>query len=295
MEDNISRFRFDTVFNVESVVLLFYMELKKEFRYDGEKHNCWEMVYIDKGEMICTAETNRFTLKSGELTFHKPNEFHNLTGNEIEPPNVSVIDFDCQSPAMSYFEGKIFKLNPEEKKLMSDLFSEGTSLYEMENIHDPLTQKMHCRADAPFGCSQATKNLFELFLIRLYRKGLSSSKSERKNYIIDGIDVPYQIKDILDYMKENLGVRLTVGDIADYLHTSESQAKKLFSRYFDGGLINYFNGLKIKEAKKLIREEKMNMTQIAEALGFNTPQYFSRCFSKHANMSPNEYKKSILG
>ncbi len=43
-----------------------YMEFSKEFHYDGESHNFWEMVYIDKGEMICTAGENKFTLKSGE-------------------------------------------------------------------------------------------------------------------------------------------------------------------------------------------------------------------------------------
>jgi hypothetical protein len=31
------------------------------------------MVYIDKGEMICQADKKRFVIKSGEMTFHKPN------------------------------------------------------------------------------------------------------------------------------------------------------------------------------------------------------------------------------
>jgi quercetin dioxygenase-like cupin family protein len=62
------------------------MELSKNFCYEGERHDFWEMVYIDKGEMICTADKNRFVLKSGEMTFHKPNEFHNLSGNNSTPP-----------------------------------------------------------------------------------------------------------------------------------------------------------------------------------------------------------------
>lgn len=292
--DNFATFTFDIKFDVESLITLFYMELKKEFRYDGEMHDCWEMVYIDKGEMICTAGDNRFSLKNGELTFHKPNEFHNLEGNKIDTPNVSIITFICNSPDMRYFDGKIFKLSIEEKNLLSQLFSEGLSCYEMEDKNDPLIQVMCCKDDVPFGSSQSTKNLLELFLIKLCRDGFSATKSERKNYIIDGIDVPYQVKKILDYMHDNTCSRITVREIAEHIHTSESQTKKLFSKYYDGGLIRYFNDLKIKEAKRLIRDGSMNMAQISEKLSFDNPQYFTRCFTKYAKMTPSEYKKSII-
>ena len=122
--NNFTSQKFEKIFNVESIVTIFYMELNKNFCYDGEKHDFWEMVYIDKGEMTCTADKNRFVLKSGEMTFHKPNEFHNLSGDNTVVPNVSIITFECKSRAMKYFEGKIFKLDPEEKGLLSQLFAE---------------------------------------------------------------------------------------------------------------------------------------------------------------------------
>lgn len=81
MEDNFTRIGFQRVFNVEKIITLFYMELNKNFSYDGESHDFWEMVYIDKGEMVCTAGKNRLILKSGEMIFHKPNEYHNLSSN----------------------------------------------------------------------------------------------------------------------------------------------------------------------------------------------------------------------
>lgn len=49
MSDNFIKIKFDTVFNVKSIVTLFYMELNKNFKYDGESHNFWEMVYIVGG------------------------------------------------------------------------------------------------------------------------------------------------------------------------------------------------------------------------------------------------------
>ena len=66
--DNITKFKFSKIFNVDRLVTLFYMEVSKDFRYDGERHDFWEMVYIDKGEMLCTAKDSSHVLKNGELT-----------------------------------------------------------------------------------------------------------------------------------------------------------------------------------------------------------------------------------
>ena len=123
MENDFTKMDFERVFNIDKLITIFYLEFSKNFEYEGESHDFWEMVYIDKGEMICTADKNRFVLKSGELTFHKPNEFHNLSGNKSVAPNVSIITFETKSREMKYFEGKIFKLNAEEKALLSMLFS----------------------------------------------------------------------------------------------------------------------------------------------------------------------------
>lgn len=60
------------------------------------------------------------------------------------------------------------------------------------------------------------------------------------------------------------------------------------------GIMHYYNSLKIKEARRLIREGKYNMTQISDLLCFDNPQYFSKCFKTYTNMTPKEYKASIV-
>ena len=294
MKDNFTRIGFEKIFNVEKIITIFYMELSKNFYYEGEKHDFWEMVYIDKGEMICTADEKRFVLKSGEMTFHKPNEFHNLSGNSSIAPNVSILTFECKSRAMKHFEGKIFRLSAEEKSLLSTLFLEGLSCYRLEDELNPLLQNLKKITPSPFGSSQMTKNLLEIFLIKLCRNTDVVTKDMRQSYVIDGIDVPYNVKEILDYLQEHIYGKVTIKDLAKHLDKSESTVKQLFSQYRDGGIIRYYNQLKIKEARKLIREGKYNMSQISDMLQFDNPQYFSKCFKAVTNMTPSEYKLSIL-
>ena len=209
-------------------------------------------------------------------------------------PNVSIITFECKSRAMRYFEGKIFRLTQEEKALISMLFREGISTYTPVDPHNPLLQQMQRLEDAPFGSSQMTKNLLEIFLIRLHRKEDALAKKSRYHYKVNGIDIPFPVKEILDLLQKNVYGSLSVADIARHLGKSESTVKNLFSLYQSGGIMHYYNFLKIEEAKRLIREGNCNFGQIATLLQFDTPQYFSMCFKRFVHISPQEYKKSIL-
>ena len=244
--------------------------------------------------MVCTADKNRFLLKSGEMTFHKPNEFHNLSGDSQTAPNISILTFECKSRAMKQFEGKIFRLSPEEKSILSKLFEEGMATYRLVDEKDPLLQSMVTLDSAPYGSSQMVKNLLEIFLIMLCRNTAVVSKRSRRSYVIDGVDVPFHVKEILDYLQENLYSRITVQDVAKKLGKSESTVKQIFAGYRKDGIIHYYNELKIKEAKKLIRQGRYNISQISDLLCFDSPQYFSKCFKQFTKMTPREYKASIL-
>jgi len=292
--DNFIRYGFEKTFNIEKIITIFYMEFSKDFLYGGEKHNFWEMVYIDKGEMICTADKKQFILKGGELTFHKPNEYHNLTSNKTVAPNVSIITFECRSRAMNYFDGKIIKLTAEEKSFLSMLFSEGLSCFELEDKKSPLSPRLKKVSDAPFGSSQMTKNLLEIFLIMLHRSENTFTKKSRQSVILSGVSVSYQIKEITDFLNNNIYGTVRLGELSKKLGKSESSIKNIFAEFQTGGIIKYFNNIKIIEAKKLIRESKCNFTQIAELLHFYNVQYFSKCFKEYAHMTPTEYKNSIL-
>lgn len=292
--DNFVRQDLPQVVSISKLITVFYMELSKDFHFEGERHNFWEMVYIDKGEMLCTADNHQFTLKSGEVTFHKPNEFHNLSGDGKTAPNVSVLTFECDSAAMKHFEGKILQLNAEEKRLLSLLISEGLACFRLKDLNNPLLQTLQVQGDAPFGGFQMIRNLLEIFLISLYRHRECVTKTSRQSIQIDGVAVNFEVKKILDVLQANIYGRLSVSDIAKAVDKSESTVKSVFRTFYSGGIMRYYSSLKIREAKILIRENRHTMAQIAELLCYDSPQYFSKCFRDATNMSPSQYRRSII-
>lgn len=50
----------------------------------------------------------------------------------------------------------------------------------------------------------------------------------------------------------------------------------------------------ISEAKKLLQEAEMSVSEISYLLGFENPPYFSRLFKREVGISPNEFKKKHL-
>ncbi len=57
--------------------------------------------------------------------------------------------------------------------------------------------------------------------------------------------------------------------------------------------MDYLTALKMREAKKLIREDQYNVTQISSLLGYSSIQHFSRMFKKIVGFSPTEYENSV--
>ncbi len=91
---------------IDGIFSVLYYEFTKDFNFFGEAHDYWEFVYVDKGEVITTAEKEDIFLKQGEIIFHKPNEFHRIRSNGIIAPNVIVVSFRSTSKAMNFFKNK---------------------------------------------------------------------------------------------------------------------------------------------------------------------------------------------
>ena len=178
--------------------------------------------------------------------------------------------------------------------MLSMLFAEGLSCYRLIDERNPLIQSLQKIEPSPYGSSQMTKNLLEVFLIKLCRHKEVLTKKMRQSFLIDGVDVPYQVKEILDYLHQNIYNKITIQDVVRHTGKSESAVKALFAMYRSEGMMHYYNALKIREARKLIREGAYNISQISDLLHFDNPQYFSKCFKRYTNMTPREYRSSII-
>ncbi len=281
----------DSVIEINEIVSLFYFEYAKDFVFQGESHDFWEFLYVDKGQVEVMADTEGYQLQQGEMIFHKPNEFHSVWANGKIAPNLIVASFVCNSPAMKFFENKILKAGEEEKNLLAKLIRERTYCFN-KRLNEFITVKDK-RLDEPFGAQQLIKIYLEMLLITLIRNNTAIKKQERISSLTRHRAEDDLVNRIICFMEQNIEKNLTVDDFCKEFSLSPTRIKSLFKDRKQTGIIQYFRRMKIERAKELIREENYNFSEIAERLGFSSVHYFSHVFKKITDMTPSEYAVSV--
>lgn len=282
--------------SIRRIVSIHYFEYMSDFTFPGESHNFWEFLYVDKGEVLVTADREKLTLHQGQIIFHRPNEFHALAANNVIAPNLVVMSFEAVEPCMAFFEHKILTVGESERNLLAQIIAEARETFEGP-MDDPYMECLFRKEDAPFAAEQMIKLHLEQFMLQMFRNFskshtyLGNRPDTARRALSDGDAI---FADILEYLEKHLGEQLTIEQISRDNLIGVSQLKKLFRHYQGGGVIEYFNQLKINSAKQMIRNQQMNFTQIADALGYTSIHYFSRQFKKLTNMTPTEYRKSIM-
>ena len=101
------------------------------------------------------------------------------------------------------------------------------------------------------------------------------------------------VDDLTEYMEEHINQNLRFEDFAKIVNVSPTRLKAIFKSKTGMGVVQYFRKLKISRAKRFIRENDYNFTQIALLLGYESIHTFSRQFKAVEGMSPREYAKSV--
>ena len=275
--------------NIENIISVHYYEYPSTFLYEGESHNFWEFLYVDKGEVGVTNGKEKINLKQGDIVFHKPNIFHDVYCNGKIAPNLLVVAFDCNDKAMQFFEDKVLKVQKSSLIYLNNLISESRKTFST-NLANPYFTELIVKDDAPEFSLDLIRLSLESFLIKL----ILSSNDENTIVSIHEKENTRRVEIVIKFLETNIKDNITLEDICNHCSMSRSLIQKLFKEETGWSVMEYFYRLKIEEAKRLIREETNNFTQIADILGYSTIHYFSRQFKKIVGMSPSEYSKSIL-
>ena len=277
---------------VDALVTVHYFEHAKDYMFEGEKHDFWELVYVDKGRLEAVADDQAFELEQGQIVFHKPNEFHNLYANGIIAPNVVIVTFVCDSPAMAFFENRISYVTARERELLARIIEEGRRAFDGP-LGDPYTLQMPRNANAPFGSEQLIILYLETLLIDMIRHAAQENERVKPASSIKARSDNELVNRIIQYMADHLSDNLSFSDICRSFAQSATNLKTIFKTVTGQGVMEYYRNLKIDRAKTLLRESNGNITQIADCLGYTSVQYFSRHFKQATGMTPREYTLSV--
>lgn len=280
-------------FSIENVITVHYFEYTVDFAFSGELHDFWEIVYADKNELLITADSKEILLPQGSLYLHKPMEFHNVRGNGKSAPNAVIVTFSSELKELYDLAGKVLCCTEKERSYLGGIIEEASEAFSSP-LGDPYTEELVRREKAPFGTEQMILNHLEALVISMIRRvnvaaDPAFTEKEQTRRRKDEV----RLRQICEFLTENVEKDLSSADIQKRFFISESSLQKLFQHKVGCGAMQHFQRIKIDRAKEMIREKKLNFSEISEALSFSSIHYFSRRFKAITGMTPSEYASSV--
>jgi len=262
----------DNVITVKSIATALRADLRNRIA-GTESHDFPEIFCMTEGQGHTTVNGKRHCLTAGQMIIYAPGSVHGEgTGGIAE-----IISFETVAPFHGEYCDRVITLTGAQRVLFHQIVEQTKALLETRIGVKGMVLKNHADQYA----LQSAKNKLELFLLDIIQPG--------EPYLQNRINA------VTDYMMKNIHRTPTLAEMGSELGMSVSTLKRLVQDTYSKTPSAYFVDLKIEEAKRLIVRTPMNVTEIAERLGFSSVHYFSRVFRQKTGKTPSEYKKAWDG
>ncbi len=98
----------------------------------------------------------------------------------------------------------------------------------------------------------------------------------------------------INYIDSHLHSKLSLEDIADAAGRTSSYLCVLFKNETGISLTGYINREKLEEAKHLLRDTDMPVSEVAETLAFGSQSYFTKLFREHVGDTPKSWRQKRI-
>ena len=101
----------------------------------------------------------------------------------------------------------------------------------------------------------------------------------------------YKLRQITDWMMEHLAEGFDLEQLAALAGLSKYHFHRLFKQAAGDAPSRYHNHLRLHEAKRLLRETKQSILEVALDVGYTNPSHFSQIFRRETGLSPSDYRR----
>lgn len=98
-------------------------------------------------------------------------------------------------------------------------------------------------------------------------------------------------KQASSYVLERMDKRITIKEIADQMHVSQTQLKNSFRNYYGNSVYKYIRSRKMEQAAALLAEGQLSVMEIAGMFGYENCSKFAAAFRGEYGMSPSDYRR----
>ena len=263
---------------LQNILGYYYRIRTPGYHFKGERHQFFELTYVDTGELFTEVDGVSYKLGEKELIIYGPGQFHAQHTNDQTVSYVTVMfNMENISPDLpdDWYNVLINRVFPYNKKIYTLI----KALVQESSTGAPYTDSlMHCLL---------TETIIRL-LQGVYTLPTSQPSSVvRQNYQEELFDR------ILTFVEGKMYEPLTVADICQQFSLSRSTLQLLFKNAVNQSPKKYISDMKLEKSCQMLRENKYTISEISLKLGYSSIHYFSNAFNQKYHISPSEFAKRI--
>lgn len=133
-------------------------------------------------------------------------------------------------------------------------------------------------------------DIIQSYLISLLCEINASYKPFLDNKQNSALDITKKFKELLF---THFRTKSLVSDYASLMHVSPNHLNKCVKAITDKSPTKWIDEAIILEAKVLLHQSDLSISQIASQLGYYEQSYFSRLFKKYEHITPTQFRKRI--
>lgn len=247
-------------------------------------HDAFEIYYLLEGERFYFIKDRTYHVQKGDLILIGVNELHK-TMDAPTPQHERVL---------LNFKKEFLPAGPEEQASSSLLkcFQQTANLLRLnlgeQTLLQSLLLKMVAENQRPKPDSAFyTKLLLAELLVLINR--ISEQKPAGGFEFLNTIHK--KISEIVTFINHNYPQDLTLDALSERFFISKYYLSRTFKEVTGFSLIEYLNSVRIREAQSLLKNSTLNVTLIAEKVGFESITHFGRVFKAITGLSPLKYRK----
>ncbi len=129
------------------------------------------------------------------------------------------------------------------------------------------------------------RNRFEIFIREIIRAGIENKSA---------VQVPERMIAIRQYIENNYHTTLSLSQIARRFSISSPHLSAEFKRWFGVAPGKYLIEYRLREAEMLLKDNNLQIIDIAEKVGWDDVYHFSKIFKKHYGVPPSSMRNKFL-
>lgn len=242
-------------------------------------HDAFEILQVYERELHIEYENERFTAVPGDMIVFGANVVHaGRTGEN-----------GCLYRALQFKWDELLGNTPFEQRMLHALLD--GSYHFQARIRDDTANRLFdavVEAHDAKGLVQPIAEKGQLCQLITY---LMQHYVNNTHFFLSTDD---RFSALLDYVKQHFTEELTTERLAERFSYSKAHLCRKFKKNLGIPITDYIHICRIEYAQHLIKENKMELTEIATKCGYNSYSYFSQKFHQMSTISPIEWRSRFV-